>query len=224
MQRTDTQSLERREIFVPRSAVVVEGGNQRKIRALASNGSVDRYNSRVNPLGMRPPQSGLSLLMNHDRNQIIGRVDSVERNASGVTIEATISDERAWNLVYSRSISGVSIGFIVFGARAGAGDEADDIFDWELCRSLLDAGSRQPRSDDRERARPAGEAVHDHRNHPDAAPGVEHAGLALHPAQDRTVQHLPGGRRPGQRPTALRDRSGNFGRARKTLRHADPRD
>ena len=58
MQRTDTQSLERREIFVPRSAVVVEGGNQRKIRALASNSCVDRYNSRVNPLGMRPPQSG----------------------------------------------------------------------------------------------------------------------------------------------------------------------
>ena len=77
MQRTDTQSLERREIFVPRSAVVVEGGNQRKIRALASNSSVDRYNSRVNPLGMRPPQSGLSLLLNHDPNQIIGRVTAL---------------------------------------------------------------------------------------------------------------------------------------------------
>ena len=54
-----------------------------------------------------------------------------------MTIEATISDERAWNLIHSRSLSGVSIGFLAHGVRAGAGDNPDEIYDWELAEVSL---------------------------------------------------------------------------------------
>lgn len=87
-------------------------GSARKIRALINTRDRDLHETVVLPSGMAPIARPLSLLQNHSVDKVIGRVDSVDQEDDGITVEATVVDDRAWQLVQSGALQGVSIGFV----------------------------------------------------------------------------------------------------------------
>ena len=133
--RTDAQ--DRRQIFIPPSAIVEVDASERRIRATASTPDVDRYRTIVRPEGMIPPEHGISLLLNHAADRIVGHVLEIERSAAGITIEGVISDDEVWDLVREKNLSGVSIGFLPDQWRWGEDDEPDEVLSWSLIEISL---------------------------------------------------------------------------------------
>jgi HK97 family phage prohead protease len=101
----------RQDYFVPHVPTVIGDGSQRRIRAIANTGAIDRYRTRIEPRGMAIQDGPLPLLFNHDAHRPVGRIEQIERSDDAVAFEATITDEAMWSLIRSGTVSGVSIGF-----------------------------------------------------------------------------------------------------------------
>jgi uncharacterized protein len=130
MPDTAAPNLARRDVYVPHAPTIVGTGDEHRIRAVASTADLDRYNSVVEPSGMRAIRGTIPLLFSHDRTRPIGRIDSIENSASQITIDATITDAAIWDAVKVGAIAGVSIGFLVHHAHEDG--ETVWIDDWEL--------------------------------------------------------------------------------------------
>jgi HK97 family phage prohead protease len=110
------------QLFTPHKPEIAGDGSQRKIVATVNTSRLDAYNSRILPEGLELADGDvLSLLLHHDVTHPIGRVETIQRSRDAIRIEATITDEAVWPLIYNGSIAGTSIGF-----RPLAWEQAED--------------------------------------------------------------------------------------------------
>lgn len=94
----------------------------REIFGVASTGETDRQGDIVEPLGLKAPSGGVSLLWQHDHGKPVGWATFDRPTAKGITFRAKLpkpSDpspfrdlvEMAWGALVSKTVRGVSIGF-----------------------------------------------------------------------------------------------------------------
>ena len=95
------------QLFTPHKPEIAGDGSQRKIVATVNTSRLDAYNSRILPEGLELADGDvLSLLLHHDVRHPIGRVETIQRSRDAIRIEATITDEAVWPLIYNGSIAG----------------------------------------------------------------------------------------------------------------------
>ena len=124
-----------REFFIPSQPAVVGSGDERRIRARANTDDLDRYGTVVEPQGMRAVRGPVPLLLGHDRDKPIGRIEFIERTEDDVQFEALITDDAAWQMVKDGVLTGVSVGFIAHDWHEEEGTTF--ITDWELVEISL---------------------------------------------------------------------------------------
>lgn len=125
----------RREFFIPHQPTISGTGEERRIRARANSDDLDRYGTVVEPQGMRAVRGAVPLLLGHDRDKPIGRIEFIERTEEDVQFEALITDDTAWALVKQGVLTGVSVGFIAYDWHEE--DGTTFITDWELVEISL---------------------------------------------------------------------------------------
>lgn len=103
-------SNEPRELWSPHRPQILST-TQRRIRAIANTPTLDRWGTRILPEGMQVvPNSPVPLLFQH--REPAGRIEQIERTAGAIIFDAIVLDDRAWNLVRTEQVSGISIGFV----------------------------------------------------------------------------------------------------------------
>jgi len=123
-------SNEPREIWAPHRPHIVST-SERRIRAIANTPTLDRWGTIIRPEGMRiVPNSPVPLLYGH--REPAGRIIEIERTAGAIIFEAIVADDRAWNLVRTEQVTGISIGFIP-EAWDFDDDDTPVCRDWSLC-------------------------------------------------------------------------------------------
>jgi HK97 family phage major capsid protein/HK97 family phage prohead protease len=108
---TAAPALTRRDVYIPHRPVTIGDGSEHRFRAVASTADLDRFESSIDPLGMQEIHSVVPLLHSHNPNRVVGIVESIERTAEAITIEARVDDDETWEEIASGRVAGVSIGF-----------------------------------------------------------------------------------------------------------------
>jgi HK97 family phage prohead protease len=128
-------SPQQRELFIPARPDIVGAGDERRIRARANTDDLDRYGTVIEPQGMRAVRGPVPLLLSHDRDRAVGKIEFIERSEEAVEFEALITDDAAWKMLKDGVLSGVSVGFIAHHWFDEDGTTFID--DWELIEISL---------------------------------------------------------------------------------------
>jgi HK97 family phage prohead protease len=132
-----------RQSFVPPRPLLIGDGGERKIVATISTAAPDAHGTSILPEGMTPIARVLPLLLYHNAERPVGRIDEVRQEPEGIEIEAVIIADDAWDLVRSGQLGGVSIGFRILKVDDWDADPVV-ISRWELIEVSLVTTPSQP--------------------------------------------------------------------------------
>jgi hypothetical protein len=123
-----------RQVFTPHTPIVIADGAEHRITGIASDATLDRYGTVVNPAGMREPRGPVALLHNHNRDRLAGVIELIDQQVDRIVIVARITDDDLWEDVVSGALSGLSVGFIAYEWTE---DDPPTITDWEVVEVSL---------------------------------------------------------------------------------------